>query len=200
MHAPLRGFSASSPSVSSTGPHDVLTVTAHTTSGTSVVCKPPSSSHALKRAKLSTSYFLCPSERHVYASIDPGGSSGHEARQASAAAATGAPTPHEHTPMYLPPQFDAKDGSTVGRKLQPTHVATGAARSASQSLQEKGVSVLGTDTAGTVSAMQQLNKQLDRFKKRHLFLGQFEMLGSGAVSYTHLRAHETVLSRMPSSA
>ena len=41
------------------------------------------------------------------------------------------------------------------------------------------MSVLGTDAAGTICAIQQLSKQLDSFKTRHLFLGQFEMLGRG---------------------
>lgn len=50
----------------------------------------------------------------------------------------------------------------------------------SRALLSKGVSVFGTDTAHTKNIMHQLGTQLDRFKRRHLFLGQFEMLGHAA--------------------
>jgi hypothetical protein len=56
-------------------------------------------------------------------------------------------------------------------------LGTLAADEPSMALLQKGVSVLGTDTAYSEGHIRQLVKQLDRFKKHHLFLGQFEMLG-----------------------
>ena len=177
MHASTTMSSVSSPGASPIGPHVALTVNAHTTSGTmsqtttGTTHKPPSSSPAFDSTELSTSFLLCPPKRHVFAYIDPGSNAGHRACQT--------PTPHEHERVYVPPKYDEEAGSTGVRNLHCTCVATAAPLSASQALQEKGVSVLGTDAAGTICAIQQLSKQLDSFKTRHLFLGQFEMLGRG---------------------
>ena len=177
MHASTTISSVSSPRASPTGPHVALTVNTHTTGGTmsqtttGTTHKPPSSSLTFDSTELSTSFLLRPAKRHVFAYIDPGSNAGHRAQKT--------PTPHEHERVYVPPKYDGETGSTVVRNLQHTCVATGATVSASQALQEKGVSVLGTDAAGTLCAIQQLSKQLDSFKTRHLFLGQFEMLGRG---------------------
>lgn len=66
-----------------------------------------------------------------------------------------------------------------GSTEQPTQEvqARVAEQGPSRVLLEKGVSALGTDAAYTEGEIKFLGKQLDRFKKRHLFLGQFEMLG-----------------------
>ena len=193
MNVSPTGLSVSSPGASLIRPHEVLTVNAHTTGGTMshsttrTTYKPLSSSHAFDSTELSTSFLLRPAKRHVFASIDPGNNAGHGAEQTCA---VGPPAPHDHERVYVPPQYDGEGERTMERDLQRTCVAKGAALSASQALREKGVSVLGTDASGTISVIHQLSKQLDSFKRRHLFL-----------SLIHIsEPTDRTRSRMPSSA
>lgn len=60
------------------------------------------------------------------------------------------------------------------REIQPQG---GCVDDPSRLMIEKGVCMMGTDAAYTDGSIKHLGKQLDRFKKKHLFLGQFEMLG-----------------------
>ena len=172
LHASRTGSSVNSPRASPTGPHEALTVNAHTTGGTmphpatGTTYKPPSSSHAFDSSELSTSFLLRPAKRHIFTPIDPGRNAVHRPQQTCA---VGPPTPHEYERVYVPPHHDEEARSTVARNLQHTCVATGATLSASQALQEKGVSVLGTDAAGTISVIHQLSKQLDSFKSCLLY-------------------------------
>lgn len=73
--------------------------------------------------------------------------------------------------------LSALEITTSGAPGSNTWVGSQQGDDPSRVLLEKGVSVLGTDAAYTQGSIKQLVKQLDRFKQKHRFLGQFEMLG-----------------------
>jgi hypothetical protein len=61
--------------------------------------------------------------------------------------------------------------------VKGSEISEGAEWGPTQALVGRGVTALGTDTAHSSPAIQALNRQLDRFRRRDRFLGEFEMLG-----------------------
>jgi hypothetical protein len=62
-------------------------------------------------------------------------------------------------------------------EVKSSEISEGAEWGPTQALVGRGVAALGTDTAHSSPAIQALNRQLDRFRRRDRFLGEFEMLG-----------------------
>jgi hypothetical protein len=79
-----------------------------------------------------------------------------------------------------PATVDEGITSTVGSCSRETEAlqSVRAHGGPTQVLVERGVTALGTDAAHSRLAMQTLNRQLDRFRRHHRFLGEFEMLGN----------------------
>ena len=175
MHAPRTATTVSI--ASHMGPLEPPTVQVHTTSGTVPHCNThatshdqPSSLHACYSTELSSSYHLRAEKWHLCSPAHPGAEAPLSAVHTSAG-----PVPHQRKKAHEPSEDNTGVCATAAQGLRCDEMATGASLSALQALQVKGVSVLSTDAAGNLSAIQRLGRQLDRFKKRHLFLGQFEI-------------------------
>lgn len=166
---------------SHTGPLEPPTVQIHTTGDPvaphttfSPSRDPLSSRNTSYSTAVTSSHLLRTEGRRLFAPAHPQGESPHSASHTSTD-----PTPHDRNKGFVLKQCDTGVCAATARREE---MATGGAPlRTSQALQVKGLglSVLNTHAACSLSAIVQLGRQLDRFTKDHLFLGQFEMLGRG---------------------